>query len=139
MSTIIKNSKAYKYATDCVREDNLNINKYVKKQCQEFLDCVDSEHYYIDEKALKITEGFLKLINIMPNKNAYDNLAGFQWFFIVNVFCVKRKSNNKRRYELSILLIGRKQGKTMISSLMFMLLMLQSEPRAEYYSVAPRS
>ena len=132
MSTIIKNSKAYKYATDCVREDNLNINKYVKKQCQEFLDCVDSEHYYIDEKALKITEGFLKLINIMPSKNAYDNLAGFQWFFIINVFCVKRKSNNKRRDEVSILLIGRKQGKTMISSLMFMLLMLQSEPRAEY-------
>ena len=137
MVTILKESKAYQYAVDCVREDNVNVGKYVKKQCQEFLDCVNSDKYYIDERSLKITEGFLQLINIMPNKNAYDNLAGFQWFFIVNVLCVKRKSNNKRRYELSIMLIARKNGKTMISSLMFMLLMLLSEPRAEYYSIAP--
>ena len=137
MVTILKESKAYQYAVDCVREDNVNVGKYVKKQCQEFLDCVNSDKYYIDERSLKITEGFLQLINIMPNKSAYENLAGFQWFLIVNVLCVKRKSNNKRRYELSIMLIARKNGKTMISSLMFMLLMLLSEPRAEYYSIAP--
>ena len=137
MMTILKESKAYQYAVDCVREDNVNVGKYVKKQCQEFLDCVNSDKYYIDERSLKITEGFLQLINIMPNKSAYENLAGFQWFLIVNVLCVKRKSNNKRRYELSIMLIARKNGKTMISSLMFMLLMLLSEPRAEYYSIAP--
>ena len=137
MVTILKESKAYQYAVDCVREDNVNVGKYVKKQCQEFLDCVNSDKYYIDERSLKITEGFLQLINIMPNKSAYENLAGFQWFLIVNVLCVKRKSNDKRRYELSIMLIARKNGKTMISSLMFMLLMLLSEPRAEYYSIAP--
>ena len=137
MVTILKESKAYQYAVDCVREDNVNVGKYVKKQCQEFLDCVNSDKYYIDERSLKITEGFLQLINIMPNKSAYENLAGFQWFLIVNVLCVKRKSNNKRRYELSIMLIARKNGNTMISSLMFMLLMLLSEPRAEYYSIAP--
>lgn len=137
MVTILKESKAYQYAVDCVREDNVNVGKYVKKQCQEFLDCINSDKYYIDERSLKITEGFLQLINIMPNKSAYENLAGFQWFLIVNVLCVKRKSNNKRRYELSIMLIARKNGKTMISSLMFMLLMLLSEPRAEYYSIAP--
>lgn len=137
MVTILKESKAYQYAVDCVREDNVNVGKYVKKQCQEFLDCFNSDKYYIDERSLKITEGFLQLINIMPNKSAYENLAGFQWFLIVNVLCVKRKINNKRRYELSVMLIARKNGKTMISSLMFMLLMLLSEPRAEYYSIAP--
>ena len=86
MVTILKESKAYQYAVDCVREDNVNVGKYVKKQCQEFLDCVNSDKYYIDERSLKITEGFLQLINIMPNKSAYENLAGFQWFLIVNVF-----------------------------------------------------
>ena len=60
---------------------------------------------------MKAIEGFLKLINIMPDKCAYDNLVGFQWFFIVNIFCVKRKSNDKKRYELSILLIARKNGR----------------------------
>ena len=108
---IIYDSPAYKYAIDCIREDNTNANKYIKKQCQLFIECIDSEDYYIDTKSLKAIEGFLKLINIMPDKCAYDNLVGFQWFFIVNIFCVKRKSNDKKRYELSILLIARKNGR----------------------------
>ena len=107
----IYNSPAYHYAIKCLNEDNANVNKYVKKQCQQFIECIDSEDYYIDTKSLKAIEGFLKLINIMPDKCAYDNLVGFQWFFIVNIFCVKRKSNDKKRYELSILLIARKNGR----------------------------
>ena len=47
----------------------------------------------------------------MPNKDAYNNLSGFQWFFITNVLCLRRKSNNKRRYELSVMLIARKNGR----------------------------
>ena len=55
ITTNLSNNKAYQYAVDCIREDNKNVNKYVKKQCQEFLNCVDSEHYYIDEKALNMS------------------------------------------------------------------------------------
>ena len=47
----------------------------------------------------------------MPKKNAYNNLVGFQWFFIINALCVRRTENGKRRYELSILLIARKNGR----------------------------
>ena len=137
MTELIKNSKAYLYAINCIREDNENVGKYVKKQCQEFIDSIDSDDYYIDETMLSAICEFLKLVNIMPGKNAYDNLAGFQWFFITNILCMKRKSNNKRRYELSVMLIARKNGKTMISALIFLLLMLLSDPRSEYYSVAP--
>ena len=108
---VIYDSLAYHYAIKCLNEDNTNVNKYIKKQCQQFIECIDSEEYYIDIKSLKAIEGFLKLINIMPNKNAYDNLVGFHWFFITNIFCVKRKSNDKKRYELSILLIARKNGR----------------------------
>ena len=35
----------------------------------------------------------------MPKKDAYNNLVGFQWFFIVNSLCLRRKENKKRRYE----------------------------------------
>ena len=136
MTELIKNSKAYLYAINCIREDNENVGKYVKKQCQQFIDSIDSDDYYIDETMLSAICEFLKLVNIMPGKNAYDNLAGFQWFFITNILCMKRKSNNKRRYELSVMLIARKNGKTMISALIFLLLMLLSDPRSEYYSVA---
>ena len=139
ISETVKNNKAYQYALWCVDEDNKKAGKYVKKQCQEFLDCLNDENskYYIDENELKVIEGFLRLINIMPKKSAYDNLVGFQWFFIINSLCVRRKSNGKRRYELSILLIARKNGKTLLTALILMLLMLLCEPYAETYSVAP--
>ena len=135
----IKNNKAYQYALWCVDDNNKKVGRYVKKQCQDFIDIVNDENskYYIKEKELQIIEGFLKLINIMPNKSAYDNLVGFQWFFIVNSLCVRRKTNNKRRYELSILLIARKNGKTLLTALILMLLMLMCDPYAETYSVAP--
>ena len=139
ISDTIKNNKAYQYALWCVDDNNKKVGKYVKKQCQDFIDIVNDENskYYIKEKELQIIEGFLKLINIMPNKNAYENLVGFQWFFIVNSLCVRRKTNNKRRYELSILLIARKNGKTLLTALILMLLMLMCDPYAETYSVAP--
>ena len=139
ISDTIKNNKAYQYALWCVDDNNKKVGRYVKKQCQDFIDIVNDENskYYIKEKELKIIEGFLKLINIMPNKSAYDNLVGFQWFFIVNSLCVRRKTNNKRRYELSILLIARKNGKTLLTALILMLLMLMCDPYAETYSVAP--
>ena len=139
VSDTIKNNKAYQYALWCVDDNNKKVGKYVKKQCQDFIDIVNDENskYYIKEKELQIIEGFLKLINIMPNKSAYENLVGFQWFFIVNSLCVRRKTNNKRRYELSILLIARKNGKTLLTALILMLLMLMCDPYAETYSVAP--
>ena len=139
ISDTIKNNKAYQYALWCVDDNNKKVGRYVKKQCQDFIDIVNDENskYYIKEKELQIIEGFLKLINIMPNKSAYNNLVGFQWFFIVNSLCVRRKTNNKRRYELSILLIARKNGKTLLTALILMLLMLMCDPYAETYSVAP--
>ena len=139
VTDLIRNNKAYQYALWCVDDNNDKVGKYVKKQCQEFIDSVENEDskYYINEKELKAIEGFLKLINIMPKKNAYDNLVGFQWFFIVNSLCLRRKENKKRRYELSILLIARKNGKTLLTALILMLLMVLSDPYAECYSVAP--
>ena len=101
VTDLIRNNKAYQYALWCVDDNNDKVGKYVKKQCQEFIDSVENEDskYYINEKELKAIEGFLKLINIMPRKNAYDNLVGFQWFFIVNSLCLRRKENKKRRNE----------------------------------------
>lgn len=113
VSSIIKENKAYQYAQWCVDDNNKLVGKYVKKQAKEFLDSIENKdsEYYINEKEIKVIEGFLKLINIMPKKDAYNSLVGFQWFFIVNSLCLRRKENKKRRYELSILLIARKNGR----------------------------
>lgn len=107
----IKSSQPYQYAINSIDENNKNVGIYVKKQCQEFIDSIDSDKYYFDLKMFRGISAFLKLINIMPNKSAFNNLSGFQWFFIANVLCLRRKSNDTRRYELSVMLIARKNGR----------------------------
>lgn len=60
----IAESPAVKYAEWCIEEDNRKAPKYVKKQCQVFLDIVfgrDNEAY-ADEKAFRLICKVLKLI-----------------------------------------------------------------------------
>lgn len=133
----IKNSPPYQYAIKATDKDNKNVGRYVKKQCKEFINIINSEEYYIDMLMYECICNFFRLIYIMPNKTAYENLSGFQWFFIINVLCIRRKSNGKRRYELSIMLIARKNGKTLLVALLLLLILLLSEPLSECYSVAP--
>lgn len=150
MSISIYDHLAYKYAYDVVN-DNIKLNgtpikqaKYVIKQCERFLYDLEDEEckYFIDEDELDKITKLTKLINmgdgLKVGQSAYDALVGFQWFFIVNIFCWKHKDNiQKRRYETLTLLIGRKSGKTFLVGLIFILLML-IEPRfSEFYSVAP--
>ena len=131
--------EAYKYASWCIEENNKKVGRYIKKQCKEFLKIANGEYedYYIDMDDVDGIVTLMRYINIMPKKSAYDNLVGFQWFFIINALCVKRKTG-KRRYELSILLIARKNGKTLLTALILMILMFtERTPFSECYSVAP--
>ena len=132
--------EACKYALWCVEKENDKVGKYVKKQCKEFLKIINGNYgdkYYVDMEQVDYISTLMTCINIMPKKDAYNNLVGFQWFFIINALCVKRK-DGKRRYELSILLIARKNGKTLLTSLLLMILMfIEKTPFAECYSVAP--
>ena len=77
ISETVKNNKAYQYALWCVDEDNKKAGKYVKKQCQEFLDCLNDENskYYIDENELKVIEGFLRLINIKNTRLTMNTIT----------------------------------------------------------------
>ena len=42
---VIYDSLAYHYVIKCLNEDNTNVNKYIKKQCQQLIECIDSEEY----------------------------------------------------------------------------------------------
>lgn len=109
----------YKYAMDSVNDEN--VPKYVKKQCAEFLDGIerndDSEYkYFFDLDGADSITDLLYLINfssgVKSGTAVVYGLAGFQWFLILNTLCWYLKENpDKRRYEKSVLLIGRKSGK----------------------------
>lgn len=122
----------------------INAPKYVILQCQEFLDVANDTNskYIIDMKKVNMIDNLLKLMNMAKGLNAgdtvYNCIAGFQSFFIIAILCtVHRNNTNKRRYETAILEICRKNGKTFLIGVIFLLLFLLEPKFSKFYSVAP--
>lgn len=138
-----KKHPAYKYAMD-VAKGTINTPKYVKLQVKEFLNIANNKdrQYIIDDIKVRTIGELLKLL-IMPkglkaNITVYDAMAGFQWFFIIAILCtVERNNKEKRRYENAILEICRKNGKTFIIAVLFILLFFMEPKFSKFYSVAP--
>ena len=72
------------------------------------------------------------------NHSIYDCVAGFQWVLIIASLCVMCSDNEaKRRYETVVLEIARKNGKTFIIAILFILLFFLEPMYSYFYSVAP--
>lgn len=138
-----KKHPAYKYAM-AVAEGKINAPKFVKLQVKEFLSIANNKdsRYKIDENKVRTIGELLKLL-IMPkglkaNATVYDAMAGFQWLFIIAIMCtVERDNSDKRRYENAILEICRKNGKTFLIAVLFILLFFIEPKFSKFYSVAP--
>lgn len=117
---------------------------YVVKQCEEFLRMWNDEHpdYIVDRKKLRKICIVLAILKMPKGFRAgctlYESLAGFQWLIITALLCcVHRKDSNKRRYEFALLEICRKNGKTFIVAVLFLLLFVTEPPFSRFFSVAP--
>ena len=127
-----------------VAESKINAPKFVKLQIKEFLSIANNKdsRYKIDENKVRTIGELLKLL-IMPkglkaNATVYDAMAGFQWLFIIAIMCtVERDNADKRRYENAILEICRKNGKTFLIAVLFILLFFIEPKFSKFYSVAP--
>ena len=127
-----------------VAEGKVNAPKFVKLQVKEFLSIANNKdsRYKIDENKVRTIGELLKLL-IMPkglkaNATVYDAMAGFQWLFIIAILCtVERDNTDKRRYENAILEICRKNGKTFLIAVLFILLFFIEPKFSKFYSVAP--
>ena len=127
-----------------VAESKINVPKFVKLQIKEFLSIANNKdsRYKIDENKVRTIGELLKLL-IMPkglkaNATVYDAMAGFQWLFIIAIMCtVERDNPDKRRYENAILEICRKNGKTFLIAVLFILLFFIEPKFSKFYSVAP--
>lgn len=140
---MIKSHPAYKYAQKVLKGE-AKAPKYVILQCAEFLQIANgkSRKYTIDEEKLERIMRLLRLMVMPKGLKAYqtvaDALAGFQWLFIVAVLCTVYRSNReKRRYQTAILEICRKNGKTFLVAVLFILLLLTEPKFSKFYSVAP--
>ena len=134
---------AYRYAKD-VCAGKINAPKYVRLQCKEFLNIADDKikKYIIDEDRVDKISRLLGLF-VMPKglsagQTVKDALSGFQWLLLVAVLCtVHRESPVKRRYERAIFEISRKNGKTFLVAVTFLLLFFLEPKLSRFYSVAP--
>lgn len=137
--------KALKYVDDVISGKEITTDE-VKKQCQIFHDDYyinqfkDDFEFKFNEKKLKVINNLLKLFNyatgFVAGKQVLENLADFQAFFIAAVFGWRYKSNPKKfRYRDVVLFIPRKNAKTFLIALCFILLMLTEQNFSEFYSI----
>lgn len=135
-------NKAYEFCLKCVDADTTPI--YVKKQMKDFIRiCEGKDHkYIINNDKLKQISNILKLL-IMPKglkagQTLYECSTGYQWLVYVASLCtVYRDNPEKRRYELIVLEICRKNFKTFTTATIILLLFLLEPNFSKFYSVAP--
>lgn len=137
--------KAKEYAQDCISGKEITTFE-VKKQCEWFLEDLEKQNndyypYYFDTKQIGIIEGILKLLNFatglhIVGKSLYEGLENFQAFFIANIFGWRYKTDAKKyRYREVDLFIPRKNTKTFLAALIFIILMLTEDDYSEFYSI----
>jgi len=135
-------NKAYDFCKTSIGEDTTP--KYVKLQMQEFIDICDDKNdkYKISQVKLKQVNNILKLL-VMPKglkagQTLYESTTGYQWLFYIAILCtVYRDNEKKRRYEIGVLEICRKNFKTFTIATIFILLFLTEPKFSKFFSVAP--
>lgn len=142
--------KALQYVNDVLEGKEITTWE-VKKQCEIFkkdleIQNNDDFEFVFNEKKLKRINNVLKLIkfadgidengNEIKGTSALEGIKGFQAFLIVNVFGWRYKSNSKKmRYRDIVLYIARKNAKTWLVGVIFILLMLTEPNYSEFYSI----
>ena len=137
--------RAIRYAENVVAGKEVT-TKEVIIQCKWFLKDLEENQYnenfqyYFDKNKLKIINNLLKLFNFatgfVAGKQILTNLVDFQCFFLANIFGWRFKDNsNKFRYNDITLYIARKNAKTALVAITFLLLMLTEQEYSEFYSI----
>lgn len=135
-------NKALEYCKEAINKKTTP--KYVKLQMQEFIDIASGKNdkYVLSEKKIKQVNNILKLL-IMPKglkagQTLYESTVGYQWLFYIAILCTVYKDNEKkRRYEIGVLEICRKNFKTFTIATIFILLFLTEPKFSKFFSVAP--
>lgn len=134
---------AIEYAESVVSR-KIRAPKYVILQSKDFLRIAygEDDEYCLNEKLLNKIYKILKILKMAKGPKAgqsiYKSLAGYQWLLITAVICtVRRDDMRKRRYETALLEICRKNGKTFVVAVLFILLFYLEPAYSRFFSVAP--
>ena len=134
-----RESRAYKYAKAAVDDDSGRTPKYVRRQCEQWLELVDEgkDNAYFDEKTYAKIEKLLRLM-VHPDLGCtmLEGLEDYALLFIAALFCTKRQ-DGRRYYTTGLLEIARKNFKTFTSAVIFIIALLICPKFSRLFSVAP--
>ena len=119
-------------------------NRYIKAISKKFIYEIDHQEeidYFFDYGTADKIMNIMKLINFatgaVAGQSLYEACVGYQYFFVLNIFCWKGKDRpDKRRYEICLLWIARKNSKSVNSALIMVILMLLEPRYSEFYLCA---
>jgi phage terminase large subunit-like protein len=140
---MIKEGRAYGYAKWCLEKGNRKVPKYVKKQAESWIDIVEgnNDEAFVDEKTY---ERICNILNLMVHPDLLvpmdEGLEDYALLLITAVLCTKLKNDDGKdiRYYITALLeIARKNFKTFVAAVIFILLMLTDPMFSRFFSVAP--
>lgn len=132
----------YKYAKDVVFGKEI-ANKWVTLECKRYIDRIEGKEFDI-EFDYKEAQRIYKLLNIInyatgffSNQPIIKHIHGFQMMVLENLFCLYWKDLDslgfrKKVIEECYLEIGRKAGKSFLSGLINLLLMLTADRYAQF-------
>lgn len=141
---MILRDRAIQYAEDVIKGNEIT-TKEVKQQCRVFLrdykrkDDASWPYYFDDAELFKINN-LLKLFNyatgFVAGEQVLESLAPFQCFLLTNIFAWRFRENPKKfKHNDFTLFIARKNAKTNIVAIIFILLMLTEQEHSEFYSI----
>lgn len=141
---MITDHPAYKYALD-VTEGRIDAPRYVRLQAEEIAAIFRGERpsWRIDDKKLALIDGLTSLMIMPPDslkagQTVKHAAAGYQWLLWISALCVVHAENaTRRRFQVVVLEIARKNAKTFDVAVFFILLELLEPRFSKFYSVAP--
>ena len=136
-------NKDVEYA-QAVCRGTVNAPLYVRRQCREYLDIAQekSDRFCFNKEKKRQIIQLMKLLivprGLSAGKTVFETLAGFQWLFLfATLTVVYREDESQRRYETAVLEICRKNGKTFLIAVIFIILFFTEPKFSKFYSVAP--
>lgn len=135
---------AVQYARDVLDGKEIT-TKEVIIQCEWFFRDLERQHeedypFYFDLDEIQRVEDILNLLvfptGFKAGQPMLDNLAPFQTFFLVNIFGWRFKDDPERMKHRDVtMFIPRKNGKTQLVGIIFLVLMLTEQDFSEFYSI----
>lgn len=130
--------KGIQYAKDVVSGKILAC-QWVKLACKRFLDDINSQDYYFDEKKYNTLTTFTGVLKHYSSGAAGNPFILEPWedFIICNIFCLYRVDTRRRKYKTAHISVSRKNGKTTLAAALGLFaLIADGEPAASVIMAA---